>query len=66
LTFLDGKPAGKMEFMPPDTRKELYRHQKAISEDNKYTFVEPVKCQVKYRNLTKTGLLRIQSFVEWK
>ncbi|MGM0900677.1 MAG: ATP-dependent DNA ligase [Bacillota bacterium] len=66
LTFLDGKAAGIMEFMPPDARKELYRDQKVISEDNKFTFIEPVKCQVKYRNLTKDGLLRIPSFVEWK
>jgi hypothetical protein len=28
-----------MEFMPPDERKDLYRHQKVISEGNKYTFV---------------------------
>lgn len=66
LTFLDGKPAGLMEFMPLDERKKLYRHQKVISEDNKYTQIEPVRCEVKYRNLTKAGLLRIPSFVQWK
>ena len=59
MTFLDGKPAEVVKFMPPDARKELYSHQKVISEENKYTFIEPVKCQVKYRNLTKAGLLRI-------
>ncbi|MEY2195755.1 ATP-dependent DNA ligase [Neobacillus sp. BF23-41] len=65
LSFLDGKPAGLMEFMPPAERKSLYQQQRIVSEDEKFNFIEPFKCRVKYRNLTKTGLLRIPSFVEW-
>lgn len=65
LTFLDGQPAGIMEFMPPAERKNLYRQHQVISEDDKFIFVEPIQCRVKYRNLTKVGYLRIPSFVEW-
>jgi DNA ligase 1 len=66
LSFLDGRTAGIMEFMPPAKRKELYKQQQVVSEDDKFIFIEPVKCRVKYRNLTKSGFLRIPSFVEWK
>jgi DNA ligase-1 len=66
LSFLDGKPAGIIEFMPPAKRKELYKLQQVVSEDDKFIFIEPVKCRVKYRNLTKAGFLRIPSFVKWK
>lgn len=65
LSFLDGKPAGLMEFMPPNNRKTLYSMYKVISETDKFKFIEPIKCRVKYRNLTKKGKLRIPSFVEW-
>lgn len=64
LSFLDGKSAGVMEFMPPAERKNLYRQKQVISENEKYVIIEPIKCKVKYRNLTKAGLLRIPSFVE--
>lgn len=66
LSFLDGKPAGIMEFMPPAARKELYRLQQVVSEDIRNTFIKPIKCRVKYRNLTKPGLLRIPSIIGWK
>lgn len=65
LSFLDGKPAGLMEFMPPTERKNLYRQQQVVSEDEKFTLIKPIKCRVKYRNLTKAGFLRIPSFVKW-
>ncbi|MFP5116099.1 ATP-dependent DNA ligase [Bacillaceae bacterium C204] len=65
LNFLEGKPAGLMEFMPLAERKNLYRMKKVISEDDKFMFIEPIKCRVKYRNLTKAGFLRIPSFVQW-
>jgi DNA ligase 1 len=54
-----------MEFMPPDDRKKLYSMCKVNSENDKFRFIEPIKCGVKYRNLTKQGRLRIPSFVEW-
>ncbi|MEW9124127.1 MAG: hypothetical protein AB2421_15560, partial [Thermotaleaceae bacterium] len=65
LSFLDEKPAGVMEFMPSEERKVLYNQMKVISEDDKLTLIEPLKCRVKYRNLTKAGFLRIPSFVGW-
>jgi DNA ligase 1 len=65
LSFLDGKPAGLMEFMPPTEQKNLYRQQQVVSEDEKFTLIKPIKCRVKYRNLTKAGFLRIPSFVKW-
>ncbi|MEH7506006.1 hypothetical protein V7152_29340 [Neobacillus drentensis] len=48
LSFLDGNPAGIMEFMPPAERKQLYMQQKVISEDDKFTLIEPINCRVKY------------------
>ncbi len=66
LSYLDGKPAGIMEFMPPSERKNLYRQQEVVSEDDKFMFIEPIKCRVKYRNLTKDGYLRTPSFVQWE
>ncbi|MBY0144327.1 ATP-dependent DNA ligase [Neobacillus niacini] len=65
LSFLDGKPAGIIEFMSPAELKALYRQKKIISEDENFIFIEPKKCKVKYRNLTKAGFLRIPSFVKW-
>lgn len=65
LSFLDGKPAGLMEFMPPAERRKLYSMYEVHSETDKFKFIEPIKCHVKYRNLTKQEKLRIPSFVEW-
>lgn len=66
LSFLDGRPAGIMEFMPPKERNALYGQLEVVSEDDKFTFIEPVQCRVKFRNITKAGLFRIPSFVAWK
>lgn len=57
--------AGVMEFMPPNNRKELYEKYKVIEENDKFKYIDPIKCRVKYRNLTKDGKLRIPSFIEW-
>ena len=65
LSFLDGSPAGLMEFMTPDAKKKLYSMCKVKSQSDEFAFIEPIKCQVKYRNLTSKGKLRIPSFVEW-
>jgi DNA ligase 1 len=66
LTFQDGRPAGIMEFMPPTERKKLYGKLEIISENDKFKMIKPIQCRVKYRNLTKAGLLRLPSFVGWK
>lgn len=59
LSFKDGRYAGEMEFMPPAEKKVLYGKMKKIEETDKFIRIEPVPVQVKYRNLTKSGLLRI-------
>jgi DNA ligase 1 len=59
---------GVMEYVPPEARKQLYRHYKGLvtKETNDWTYLEPkLQCKVKYRNLTKKGLLRIPSFIEY-
>lgn len=65
LSSLDGKYLGIMEFMPPEDRKRLYTNKKVVETTDKYTKIEPIKCQVKYRELTKNRLLRIPSFHKW-
>jgi DNA ligase 1 len=62
------KPAGIMEFVVPEARKQFYSQYKdlIISEDKRFIHLEPkVKCRVKFRNYTKAGLLRIPTFVEY-
>lgn len=68
LNFKDGSYAGLLEFMLPAARKQFYKVYKDLvtKENDKYIYLEPkLKINVKYRNLTKKGLLRIPSFVEW-
>lgn len=68
LSFEDGNYAGILEFMPPTERSKLYRIQKElkIREDDKFIYLDPqLNLTVKYRNLTKKGLLRIPSFHNW-
>ncbi len=62
------KPGGLMEFMTPAARKQFYGEYRdlIVDENKKFTFIEPkIKCRVKFRNYTKTGLLRSPSFVEY-
>jgi DNA ligase 1 len=68
LNFDSGKYAGLMEFMPIQNRKEFYKQYKdyIVEENDKFIYLDPkLKAKVKYRNLTKKGLLRIPSFMEW-
>ncbi|WP_342042587.1 ATP-dependent DNA ligase [Bacillus sp. OTU2372] len=65
LAFEDGRYAGVMELgVPEAARRDVYV-KPMIREEKDFTFIEPLKCRVKYRNLTKAGLLRLPSFVEW-
>lgn len=62
------RPAGIMEFMTPEARKQLYHiHREFIIDESKdFIFLEPkIKAKVKYRNLTKENKLRISSFIEF-
>nr|WP_251028856.1 ATP-dependent DNA ligase [Bacillus sp. ISL-18] len=65
LTFDDGRYAGVMELGVPASARRIVYGKSLIREENDFAFIEPVKCRVKYRNLTKAGLLRLPSFVEW-
>lgn len=68
LNFENGNYAGLMEFVAPQGRKEFYKQYKdlIVEENDKFIYLNPqLKAKVKYRNLTKKGLLRIPSFVEW-
>lgn len=65
LSFLNGEPAGVMEFVPSNERKQLYSMMKVNKETDQYKYIEPIMCKVKYRNLTKQGKLRIPSFHNW-
>jgi DNA ligase-1 len=64
LIFDDGLYAGVIELgTNPLVRKQIYANP-VICEEKDFTFVEPLKCKMKYRNLTKVSFLRIPSFVE--
>lgn len=68
LSFEDGTYAGLMEFMTPESRKAFYKQYRefVVDENDRFIYLDPqLKVRVKYRNLTKNGLLRIPSFVEW-
>ncbi|KRF63390.1 ATP-dependent DNA ligase [Bacillus sp. Soil768D1] len=65
LNFDDGHYAGVMELgVPPAAKHKVYAAQ-TIEESERYDHIAPIKCRVKYRNLTKAGLLRLPSFVEF-
>ncbi|WP_409291131.1 hypothetical protein [Peribacillus sp. SCS-37] len=61
------KPAGIKEFMAPAAKKSLYGMYPdyIIEEDKNFIWAPQIKCQVKFRNYTKDGKLRIPSFVEY-
>ncbi|MEI2356256.1 ATP-dependent DNA ligase [Mesobacillus zeae] len=62
------RPVGVMEFMTPEARKHFYRIHRdfIVGEDKKYVYLAPkIKIKVKFRCFTKTGKLRIPSFVEY-
>ena len=68
LNFDNGRYAGLLEFMSQVNRKEFYKQYRdyIVEENDKFIYLDPkLKAKVKYRNLTKKGLLRIPSFVEW-
>jgi DNA ligase-1 len=65
LNFDDGRYAGVMELgIPPVAKRKVYAAQ-TIDESVRYEYIASIKCRVKYRNLTKAGLLRLPSFVEF-
>lgn len=72
LRFPDGKPAGVMELaVPAEARKMVNQFAKIVGceEVDDYAYFtkgnKSLKCKVKYRALSKTGDLRLPSFVEF-
>ncbi|TSB47113.1 ATP-dependent DNA ligase [Alkalicoccobacillus porphyridii] len=63
LTDAEGKPLGIMEHMGP--RKEYYSRVKDLEDQGEFVRHEPIRCQVKFRNYTKNGYLRIPVFVSF-
>lgn len=65
LEFDDGSYAGVMEVgVPPKERAKIYR-EPMVRDNEDFVYINPIKCVVKFRNLTMGGLLRIPSFVDW-
>jgi DNA ligase 1 len=65
LTDIDGRYMGVKELgVPPKEKAKVYQSA-VISETKEVANISPIKCRIKYRNLTKAGLLRLPSFVEW-
>jgi DNA ligase 1 len=63
LSYKDGRYAGIMELaVPKEERKRIYQMPRKDVND-KFIFIDPFSCYVKYRNITKAGLLRLPSFV---
>lgn len=64
----ENKPLGLMEFVPVEQRKEIYNLMRldGFNEDEKIVkFHHPISCNVKFRNWTSNGKLRIPSFHKW-
>jgi DNA ligase 1 len=69
LSTLDnGRHIGVMEFIPSIERKKIYTQLKNIETDetdNIVRFNKGIPCNVKFRNWTRNGKLRIPSFHKW-
>jgi DNA ligase 1 len=66
FSSLDGETIGGMEFLPPAERKKLYSSINDVSETDKVIyFNEGIPCNIKFRNWTSIGKLRIPSFNKW-
>lgn len=68
MMLQDGKYKGILEFVPPDERRAFHQISKQLirDENKNYIYLEPhVQCKVKYQCLSKKGLMRSASFVEF-
>ncbi len=60
-----GEHVGVMEFMPVEERKLFHKNKLIIETRGDLQLIDPIKCNVKYRNLTSSKKLRIPSFNQW-
>lgn len=65
LSFHDGSPAGILEFMASRDKKTFFNLASPIEEKNSTVLIQPIQCQVKYRNLTKHQRLRLPVFTQF-
>ncbi|MEH7374936.1 ATP-dependent DNA ligase [Neobacillus drentensis] len=65
LTDADGRYMGVMELGVPAREKAKVYRAPVIKESDDFAYINPIGLRVKYRNLTKAGMLRLPSFVEW-
>lgn len=64
LTDEDGKYLGVMELgIPANERAKVYNAEVATETEYYVYLAKPIKCRVKYRNLTRAKLLRLPSLV---
>jgi DNA ligase 1 len=60
-----GKAKGILELgVPANERAKVYGN-KIKEEREDFVYIEPIKCRVKFRNITSGGLLRFPSFMSW-
>jgi len=69
LAHVDGRPAGIIELGAPPTHKQaFYAVAKSLvtGEDRDFVYVEPrIRARVKFRNWTRSGMLRSPVFVDF-
>lgn len=67
LSFVEGGPAGGLQFMTPADRKFFFSiaTQRIIDITENWIVIQPILCKVKYRNITQSGKLRLPVFIEF-
>jgi len=68
LSFENGQSAGMIEFMNKEDRIKLYSHARKYKKketDDLIFFDKPLSCEVRFRNFTKNGKLRIPTVNSW-
>lgn len=69
LQFQDGRPAGILELVPTEARKAVYQVSRMVPVKETKDFVyfpnDSLQCRIKYRTLTKSGMLRIPVFIDF-
>ncbi|MFJ5715565.1 hypothetical protein [Neobacillus sp. NPDC093127] len=65
LSDEDGKYLGVMELGVPQKEKAKVYRSPIASKSEGIAYISSIECRVKYRNLMKSGVLRLPSFVEW-
>ncbi|MEH7505144.1 ATP-dependent DNA ligase [Neobacillus drentensis] len=64
LTDADGRYIGVMELGVPAREKAKVYRAPILKETDDFAYITPIRVRVKYRNITKAGMLRLPSFVE--